>query len=123
MQVIQLPEQSISRNEIALSADGARLVATDNRSVTVWDVATGKEVFRSGKHRRAVESAACNPTRPVFVAGDSAGKVFLWGYTGNVLTRFDWALGEIRGLCFAPDGLRCAAVDRQGKVVVWDVEA
>jgi hypothetical protein len=40
-----------------------------------------------------------------------------------VLARFDWGLGEVDAMCFAPDGLRCAAVDRNGKVVVWDVDA
>ena len=110
---------------IALSADGTRLATIGNRGVTLWDLANGapaREVFRSGKHRRGVTAVACNPTKSVLVTGDTAGQVFLWDDTGRVLTRFDWGLGDVYGLTFAPDGLRCAAADAKGKIVVWDVD-
>jgi hypothetical protein len=58
----------------------------------------------------------------MFATGDTGGQVFLWDHTGRVLTRYDWGLGEVYAMCFAPDGLRCAAIDRAGKVVVWDVD-
>jgi WD40 repeat protein len=110
----------------ALSADGTRLVTISNRGVTLWDTANGTptamEMFRSGKHRRRVSAVACSPTRPLFATGDTAGQVFLWDQAGHVLTRYDWGLDEVYALCFAPDGLRCAAIDRNGKVVVWDVD-
>jgi WD40 repeat protein len=110
----------------ALSADGSRLATVTNRVVVLWDVATGptaREVFRSGKHRRRVTAVACSPTRPMLATGDTAGQVFLWDFTGRALARFDWGLGEVRAMCFAPDGLRCAAADTVGKLVVWDVDA
>jgi WD40 repeat protein len=109
----------------ALSADGTRLATVTNRGLTLWDV-TGDvpacEVFRSGKHRRAVTAVACSPTRPLIATGDTAGNVFLWDHAGNVLNRYDWGLDEVYPLAFAPDGLRCAAADAEGKVVIWDVD-
>jgi WD40 repeat protein len=109
----------------ALSADGSRLATITHRGITLWDVTrpAASEVFRSGKHKRAVTAVACRPTKPLIATGDNAGKVFLWDHAGNVLTRYDWGLGEVYGLAFAPDGLRCAAVDTSGKVVIWDVDA
>jgi hypothetical protein len=109
-------------NSFALSADGSRLAVAESSALSLWDTTSGKQVVRSGKHRRGVLAVACNPTKPLLVTGDTAGNVFLWDHAGNVMTRYDWKLREVHGLCFAPDGLRCAAVDAQGKVVIWDVD-
>ena len=107
----------------ALSADGGLLVSPGQYALRAFDTATGELAFGSGKHKRAVWSAACCPTRPLIASGDSKGNVFFWDHTGNVLARYDWKLKDVRSLCFAPDGLRCAAADTTGKVVVWDVDA
>jgi len=49
--------------------------------------------------------------------------VFYWDAKGNVTRRFEWGLEKIAVLRFSPDGLRCAAADVTGKVVIWDVDA
>lgn len=108
---------------IALSADGGRLAIATQQALKVWDTASGKSVFVSGKHRRAVRSVAWCPTRPLIATGDSAGNVFFWDGEGNVLARYNWELKVVSNLCFVPDGLRCAAMDTEGRIVVWDVDA
>jgi WD40 repeat protein len=108
--------------DFALSPDGSFLAAVNSYGLSIWKTNGGKEVVRSGKHRRRVLAVACNPVKPILATGDNAGQVFLWDYTGSVLTRYDWKLDEVHGLAFAPDGLRCAAVDQTGKVVIWDVD-
>jgi WD40 repeat protein len=118
--VLERPPRLV--RDFALSNDGTRLATVDTSGLTIWDVTSGEQVVRSGKHRRAVLAVACSPTKPVLATGDNAGQVFLWDYTGHVLTRYDWGLGEVYGLAFAPDGLRCAVADEKGKVVVWDVD-
>jgi WD40 repeat protein len=110
-------------NGFALSNDGSRFVDVDRSGLTIWDAATGELVVHSSKHRRTVTAVACSPTKPLLATGDNAGNVLLWDYTGRVLARFDWGLGGVCAMCFAPDGFRCAAVDAKGKVVVWDVDA
>jgi WD40 repeat protein len=107
---------------IALTHDGAVLTCATSRGVFAWDASTGKPLFKSGKHRRAATALACSPTRPLIATGDGAGRVFFWDVRGNVLKKFDWGLKDVIGLAFAPDGLRCAAVDYPGKLVVWDVD-
>jgi WD40 repeat protein len=105
----------------ALSPDGARLATASSRGVSLWDAVTGDEAFSSGKHRRKVETVCFSPTQPLLATGDATGNVFLWDFTGRVLTRFEWGLRAVKGLGFAPDGLRCAATDGY-KVVIWDVD-
>jgi WD40 repeat protein len=106
----------------ALSADGGLFAMPGQYALRVWNTATGKPVFSSGKHKRAVCDVACCPMRPLIATGDSKGNVFFWDHTGNILARYDWKLKDVRSLAFAPDGLRCAAADTTGKVVVWDVD-
>ena len=105
-----------------LTHDGAVVAAATSRGVAAWDVASGEQLFKSGKHRRAVTALACAPDRPRIVTGDREGHVFCWDTGGRVLKKYVWGLAGVAKLAFAPDGSRCAAVDRRGKVVVWDVD-
>ena len=110
-------------NRFSLSAAGARLALASRTGVSVWDTTTGRCDFSSDQHGCGVTAVACDPTRPLVAAGDKKGQVFLWDHAGKVRNRYDWKLGATYALAFAADGLRCAAVDVKGKVVVWDVDA
>lgn len=110
-----------ARARFALSADGAHLATVGTRGVALWDAATGREQWASGKHRRGVQMVSFCPTRPLIATGDNAGTVFLWDVAGTVLARYDFGLRNVSGLVFAPDGLRCAAAGI-ATVVLWDVD-
>jgi WD40 repeat protein len=122
VELMTLPRPLRFVRDFTLSNDGLRFAIVDTSGLTIWDVETGEEVVHSGKHRRGVTAIACSPTKPLLATGDNAGNVFLWDHAGNVLTRYDWGLDKVNALTFAPDGLRCAAVDAKGKVVIWDVD-
>jgi hypothetical protein len=50
-------------------------------------------------------------------------KVALWDTeTGRQLASWDWQIGTINGVAFAPDGLTAAAAGSRKKLVVWDLE-
>lgn len=109
-------------NAFAITSAGDLFAVAESNALSVWNTTSSEEVFRSGKHRRKVTTVACSPTHPILIAGDKAGHVFVWDYRGNILVRYNWGLSEVSGLAFAPDGLRAAAVDHSGKLVVWDVD-
>jgi WD40 repeat protein len=47
---------------------------------------------------------------------------FLDGATGRRVGRYQWPVGKVRCLAFAPDGLTCAAGGSDRRFVVWDVD-
>jgi WD40 repeat protein len=106
----------------ALTHDGKLLAIADSYGLTLWSTGNGKQVVRSGQHRRCVTGVACSPTRPLIVTGDNAGNIFVWDTTGRVLKRYAWGLDIVRMITFDHEGLRVAAADIRGKVVVWDVD-
>ena len=49
--------------------------------------------------------------------------------TWEIQQRYEWQIGRLRTVCFASDGLRCAAASEKksdygedGQVVVWDLD-
>jgi len=51
------------------------------------------------------------------------GTVCTWDAdTGQAGPAFDWNIGPVTALAFAPDRLTCAAGGLSGKIVVWDVD-
>jgi WD40 repeat protein len=109
-------------NNFALTYDGQLLAVADSYTLTLWNTLNGKRVAHSGQHRRGVAVVACSPTQPLIVTGDAAGKVFLWDTTGKVLKRYAWGLKDVVAITFDTEGLRAAAADCTGKVVIWDVD-
>ena len=53
---------------------------------------------------------------------DGVRDVSLWDVTtGAKVTAWNWRIGKVRAVAFAPDGLTCA-VASAGKVAVFDVD-
>lgn len=108
---------------LALSRDGRVLATAARNQVIAWNVAAGAEKFQHTRHSRAVGAVAISPAGPRLVSGGNDGLVFEYdSETGKELRRYDWGIGIIVGLAFAPDGMRCAAVGDSGKVVIWDTD-
>jgi WD40 repeat protein len=51
------------------------------------------------------------------------GTVRTWDLrTGDAVAEFDWKIGPVTALAFAPDGLTCAAAGTNGNVALWDTD-
>ena len=109
---------------VAFTSDGAYLVSgSDDRTVKIWEAATGKEI-RTLRHDEEVKAIAISPDNKTILAGDRQGNITLWETaTGKSLGKLSAkGLGELASLSFSPDGRHAVATDFF-KLVYFDVMA
>jgi eukaryotic-like serine/threonine-protein kinase len=118
-------------SSVAFSPDN-QLIATardDDRTVTVWDAATGREVRRLTSHSPQVRSLAFSPDGTTLATGggtgDSSnplsGEVELWDVaTGDRRASLQGHTGGINSVAFSPDGKQLASGSGDNTVRVWD---
>ncbi len=108
---------------VELSPDGARVAGAGwDRSLWIWEVASGR--------RALCIPASPDPMRAVAWTRDGTAILGVgpdrhlteWdARTGEVLRRFDLAVGWASPLALSPDGTRALTVDRTNQVVLVDL--
>ncbi len=98
-----------------------RLAFADGPTIRVCDAATGKDLFRLGKHPYLVNSVVYSPDGRRLASSSNDGVVKVWDAdTGRETLAFQ-QVGGVVGLAFSPDGRRLAAAAANDSVTVWDV--
>src|SRR5262249_55023539 len=113
---------------IAFSPDGKQAVSGHQGYLRLWDVDTGREVWRwrENKSRYAILSVAFSPDGKSVLSGDDHGGRRLWSIAGKgapaaPVRPFAGHAGAARGVAFSPDGRRCLTGGADGSVRLWDV--
>jgi WD40 repeat protein len=107
---------------VRYSLDGKLLVScADDKSVKVWDTATGALVRTLGDHGSRVVSIALLPDGKRLLSGTDQGELDLWDFTSGTLerqleARSDW-VGDI---AVSGDGTR-AITGNRGQPALWDL--
>jgi WD40 repeat protein len=111
-------------NAVAFSPDGKLLAIAAGRRVSLWNVSQEADPLRDlVGHTRPVQAVAFHPAGRLVASASDDGTVRFWEVQGGgQRAAFDWGLGGVRALGFAPDGQTAAVGGATGDIVVWDVD-
>jgi RNA polymerase sigma factor (sigma-70 family) len=104
---------------VVISADGRRaLSGSQDMTVRLWDVDTGKELGCFSQHKDEISSVALSPDGQRAVSTSADNTMQLWEVDkGKVLHKLPGA----RCAVFSPDGSHVLSGGRDGLMRLWDV--
>ncbi len=108
---------------LSFSPDGEKLLSgSDDGSVLVWDVGTGRVLKRFEGHTGFVGGCAFFPDGERVASGDAEGQVALWSIQGD---RIQWLKGldrsnDVYSLSVRPDGGQVLVGTLYGRVMAWN---
>jgi WD40 repeat protein/serine/threonine protein kinase len=120
--VITLRGHSDLVRSIAFSPDGTRLgSASYDKSVKVWDIPTGKELFTLVGHTEPVNSVAFSPDGKQLASAAWDRAVKIWDATAGREVRTIAAHEKlVRSVAYSPDGRLVASGSADHSIKLWD---
>lgn len=108
---------------VAWSPDGKTLLTgSRDRTLALWDAATGKRLRVFEGHEGGVTSVAFSPDGRFAVSGGQDKMLALWEVaTGRFLSRHPHHALWITSVAWSPDGRRVASGSLDRTAAVWDV--
>jgi WD40 repeat protein len=108
---------------LAFSPDGRHILSGSNdKTVRLWDVASGKELTRLDGHTEGVSNVCFSPDGHFAASGSWDHTVRLWdldrGRQAHALKHGDYVVG----VAFSPDGRQLASGSWDRLVRLWDVK-
>ncbi len=123
--VRDLAGHSGSVQACAVTADGRRVVsASHDKTLKVWDLASGCELATLQGHASGVTACAVTPDGRRVVSASSDKTLKVWDLeSGRVLSTLQGHADLVTGCAVTPDGRRVVSASSDKTLKVWDLES
>jgi len=109
---------------VAFSPDSKAIAAGIDRSLQVFDIATGKKVLHCKGHPEKILSIAFSPDGGEVVSADVTGIIRYWSVTtGKEIRQWQAHRWGINSVVFSPDGKTLASATEDGVIGIWEVKS
>jgi WD40 repeat protein len=106
---------------LAISPNGKILTAAHFKAISLWDLATGKEIRTIRNLPHSVESVAFSPDCQRLAAGQRSNTVGLWDVsTGKEVFPFAGHRAAVRSVVFTPSGKEIVTGSDDGTLCLWE---
>lgn len=111
-------------NTVDLSPDAKILVSGSvDKTVKIWEVATGTLLRTLSAHSQQVWSVATSPDGKMLASAGGDNQINLWEIsTGDWLHRMSGLPAWVTAVAFSPDSKTLASGFKNGMIILWNVE-
>ena len=107
---------------IAFSPDGKFIVSSsDDKTVRLWDVREGRELWRYNGHKDIVHSVTFSPDGQYIASGSKDLSICILDLQGNLLMTCRGHTGAVESVVFSPDSRLIASAGGDGTVRLWSL--
>jgi WD40 repeat protein len=109
---------------IAFSRVGNRaLTGSEDRSVRLWDLNSGKELKQLNRHTGKVMAVAISPDGDYGLSGGRDNRLILWDLaSGDPVHTFTDHKNFITAVAFSADGKHALSADYDGSIILWELD-
>ena len=108
--------------KIVFSPDGAMLAsASEDRTIRLWDIATGTHRHTLTGHNSYIYSVAFSPDGLTLASGSENGRIRFWNVTtGQYRVTLEGHSSSVRSVAFGPDGQTLASGSSDRTIRLWN---